>query len=295
MISIIICSANDVELAHVSENIRKTVGVAYEIIAIDNRREPRGICAVYNEGAKRARFDLLCFMHEDIEMMTADWGARVLDIFDQNPQLGLLGIAGGGYKSLAPSSWYNYHLQENGGFYCNLVQGYRHTGREDTVEYRNPRNQPLSRVACIDGCWMCTRKEVVRRFPFDEKLLTGFHGYDLDFSIAVNQEYQVAVTFEVLLKHFSEGNFNQTWRTQMLKVHQKWPHLLPLNIDGVPDSSLKRIERDAYEVFLQKAVEEKWFSKWELARLIWTSRHSRVATLSFPYKLMLRLRKMKPD
>lgn len=295
MISIIICSANEAELAHVSENIRKTVGVEYEIIAIDNRREPRGICAVYNEGAKRARFDLLCFMHEDIEMMTADWGARVLDIFDQNPQLGLLGIAGGGYKSLAPSSWYNYHLQENGGFYCNLVQGYRHTGREDTVEYRNPRNEPLSRVACIDGCWMCTRKEVVRRFPFDEKLLTGFHGYDLDFSIAVNQEYQVAVTFEVLLKHFSEGNFNQTWRTQMVKVHQKWPHLLPLNIDGLPDSSLKRIERDAYEVFLQKAVEEEWFSKWELARLIWTSRHSRVATLSFPYKLMLRLRKMKPD
>lgn len=295
MISIIICSANEAELAQVSENIRKTVGVAYEIIAIDNRKQPRGICAVYNEGAKRARFDLLCFMHEDIEMMTADWGARVLDIFDQNPQLGLLGVAGGGYKSLAPSSWYNYHLQENGGFYCNLVQGYRHTGREDTVEYRNPRSEPLSRVACIDGCWMCTRKEVVRRFPFDEKLLTGFHGYDLDFSIAVNQEYQVAVTFEVLLKHFSEGNFNQTWRTQMVKVHQKWPHLLPLNIDGVPDSSLKRIERDAYEVFLQKAVEEEWFSKWELARLIWTSRHSRVATLSFPYKLMLRLRKMKPD
>lgn len=295
MISIIICSANEAELAQVSENIRKTVGVAYEIIAIDNRKKPRGICAVYNEGAKRARFDLLCFMHEDIEMMTADWGARILDIFDQNPQLGLLGIAGGGYKSLAPSSWYNYHLQENGGFYCNLVQGYRHTGREDTVEYRNPRNESLSRVACIDGCWMCTRKEVVRRFPFDEKLLTGFHGYDLDFSIAVNQEYQVAVTFEVLLKHFSEGNFNQTWRVQMVKVHQKWPHLLPLNIDGVPDSSLKRIERDAYEVFLQKAVEEEWFSKWELARLIWTSRHSRVATLSFPYKLMLRLRKMKPD
>lgn len=295
MISIVICSANEEELAQVSENIGNTVGVAYEIIAIDNRTAGRGICEVYNEGARRARFDILCFMHEDIELRTAGWGAKVLDIFKQNPRLGLLGIAGGGYKSLAPSSWYNYFLQENGGFYANLVQGYRHTGREETVEYKNPRNEPLSRVACIDGCWMCTRREVVRQFPFDEQLLKGFHGYDLDFSIAVNQRYQVAVTFEVLLKHFSEGNFNQTWRAQILKVHKKWPHVLPLNIDGLPDSSLKRIERDAYEVFLQQAVNEKWFSKWELVRLIWTTRRSRVATLSFPYKLMLRLRKMKPD
>lgn len=295
MISIIICSANSEELAQVSENIRNTVGVVHEIIAIDNHTGSRGICEVYNEGAKRARFDVLCFMHEDIELRTAGWGIKVLEIFNQNPQLGLLGIAGGGYKSLAPSSWYNYHLQENGGFYANLVQGYRHTGRKETVEYRNPRNQVLSQVACIDGCWMCTRKEAVQQFPFDENLLKGFHGYDLDFSIAVNQRYQVAVTFEVLLKHFSEGNFNQTWRAQILKVHKKWPHLLPLNIDDVPDSSLKRIERDAYEVFLQQAVTEKWFSKWQLVRLIWTTRHSRVATFSFPYKLMLRLRKMKPD
>lgn len=295
MISIVICSANEEELAQVSENIGNTVGIAYEIIAIDNRTAGRGICEVYNEGAMRARFDILCFMHEDIELRTAGWGAKVLDIFNQNPQLGLLGIAGGGYKSLAPSSWYNYFLQENGGFYANLVQGYRHTGRKETVEYKNPRNEPLSRVACIDGCWMCTRREVVRQLPFDEQLLKGFHGYDLDFSIAVNQRYEVAVTFEVLLKHFSEGNFNQTWRTQILKVHKKWPHVLPLNIDGLPDSSLKRIERDAYEVFLQQAVNEKWFSKWELVRLIWTIRRSRVATLSFPYKLMLRLRKMEPD
>lgn len=295
MISIIICSANAEELAKVSENIRDTVGTAYEIIAIDNSAGRRGICEVYNEGASRARFEILCFMHEDIQLMTEGWGKKVLDVFSQNPQLGLLGIAGGGYKSLAPSSWYNYHLQENGGFYANLVQGYKHTGAEDKVEYRNPRNELLSQVACIDGCWLCTRREAVQQFPFDEKMLKGFHGYDLDFSIAVNQRYQVAVTFEILLKHFSEGNFNQTWREQMLKVHKKWAHLLPLNIDGVPDSSLKRIERDAYEVFLRQAIAEKWFSKWQLVRLIWTTRRSRVATLSFPYKLMRRLRKLKPD
>ena len=131
MISIVICSANKEELGQVSENIRNTVGVVHEIIAIDNRTAGRGICEVYNEGARRARFDILCFMHEDIEMRTAGWGAKVLDIFNQNPQLGLLGIAGGGYKSLAPSSWYNYFLQEAalaGGVYRRVLDVYAQGG-----------------------------------------------------------------------------------------------------------------------------------------------------------------------
>lgn len=294
MISIIICSANHGELAAVSENIRKTIGVEHEILAFDNTRLKKGICEIYNMGVRQAQFDTLCLMHEDIEMVTEKWGQNVLAVFDKNPQLGLLGIAGGGYKSLAPSSWYNYHLQENGGFYCNIIQGFKHTGKPEALDYRNPRNETLSHVACIDGCWMCTRKEAAMRYPFDEKLLKGFHGYDLAYSIGISQRYQTAVTFDILLRHFSEGNFNQVWREQILKVHQKWAHLLPINIDGPAESSLKRIERDAYEVFLQQALDEKWFSKQQLLRLIWTTRLSRVATLSFPYKLMQRLLKMKP-
>lgn len=294
MISIIICSVSQKELSAVSENIRNTIGVEHEILAFDNKHLKKGISEIYNMGVQQAGFNILCLMHEDMEMVTEGWGQKVLDIFNANQQLGLLGIAGGGYKSLAPSSWYNYHLQENGGFYCNIIQGFKHTGKPEAHDYRNPRNETLSRVACIDGCWMCTRKEVATRYPFDQKRLKQFHGYDLDYSIGISQWYQTAVTFEVLLRHFSEGNFDQVWRGEMLKVHEKWAHLLPLNIDGVPAASLKRIERDAYEVFLQQAVDGNWFSKERLLRLIWTTRRSRVATLSFPYKLMQRLLKMKP-
>lgn len=293
MISVIICSADPAELLTVKANITKTIGVVHEIIAFDNRDASKGICERYNEGVRRAQYDILCLMHEDIEMQTIGWGEKVIEIFEKNPAMALLGIAGGGYKSLTPSSWYNYHLQENGGFYCNLIQGYKHTGRDDMADYRNPRNELLSRVACVDGCWFCVRRSAALKYPFDEKLLKGFHGYDLDFSIAINQEFEVAVTFEILLKHFSEGNFNRKWLDEICKVHKKWSAALPLNIDNIPENHLKRIERHAYEVFLQEQVDHESYSKWYLIKLIWSTRRSRIATISFPYKLMIRLFEMK--
>jgi hypothetical protein len=293
MISVIICSANPADLALVKANISKTIGVPHEILGFDNRAGDRGICEVYNLGARQAKFDLLCFVHEDVEMLTENWGEKVLGIFEKNPSLGLVGIAGGGYKSLAPSSWYNYHLQENGGFYCNLIQGYRHTGKPDMRDLRNPRAEMLSKVACVDGCWFCTPRHVALKHPFDEKLLRRFHGYDLDYGIAISREYEAAVTFEILLKHFSEGNFNESWMDEILKVHRKWSDILPLNVDKIPEQHLKRIERHALEVFLQQSINSESYSKWELIRHIWTTRRSRVATFSFPFKLIARLMKMK--
>jgi hypothetical protein len=293
MLSVIICSANAVDLSLVKKNIERTIGVPHEILGFDNSAAGKGICEIYNEGTRQAKYDVLCFMHEDIEMLTEDWGGKVLDIFENNEKLGLLGIAGGGYKSLAPSSWYNYHLQENGGFYCNLVQGYKHTGKPETVDYRNPKSERLSQVACVDGCWFCTTRKVALRYPFDQELLRKFHGYDLDFGIAISAEFEAAVTFDILLRHFSEGNFNNDWMDEILKVHQKWSSVLPINIDKVPESHLKRIERHALRIFLQQCLNDDLYTKWELLKLIWSTRHSRVASFSFPYKLMVKLLRMR--
>ena len=289
MISIIICSVNELELAGAMESIEGTIGVEHELIVVNNLGQTKGIGEVYNLAVKRAKYDTVCFMHEDIVMIAPNWGFKVLEIFDNNPRLGLLGIAGGGYKSLSPSSWYNYHLQQNGGFYCSLAQGFKHSGKPDTLDYRNPRNEPLSKVACIDGCWFCTKKSVLSRYSFDDKLLNGFHGYDLDFSIAVGQEYDVAVTFEILLKHLSEGNFNQKWLTEILKMHKKWASVLPVNVDQLPETQLKSLERHGFEVFLDNSLSKKSFSKIQLAKLIWSARKSRVTTFSFIYKLFLRI------
>lgn len=294
MISVIICSVNADDLLAVQKNIAQTIGIEHEIIAIDNSGGEKGICEIYNIGTKRAKYDILCFMHEDIEYSTVDWGDKLVRIFESNPHIGLIGVAGGGYKSIVPSSWYNADLEVNGEFYCNLIQGFKYSGREEFLDYRNPRNENLSTVACVDGCWMCTRKEIAEKYPFDEHLLKKFHGYDLDFSLAVNQEYKVAVTYEILLKHFSEGNFDESWMEDTLKIHKKWGWMLPVNADGLDERALKRYERRAYKVFFNRSLDEG-ISYARLREIISYSRKSRIFPLRIYLKLYLDLWKVRRE
>lgn len=284
MISIVICSANAQALDQVKRNIESTIGVPFEIIAFNNSDGKKGICEIYNEGALKAKSEILCFMHEDIELRTPNWGVKLIELFAKNSKLGLLGVAGGGYKSVVPSSWYNADLEKNGEFYCCLIQGFKYTGRPDLYDYRNPKNEKLSRVACVDGCWMSTRKSIALKYPFDEKLLKSFHGYDLDFSLSVNQEYEVAVTYEILLKHFSEGNFGQVWMEDTLKLHKKWSWILPVNTDQLEDKTLKRYERRAFKIFFQRMLDDG-YSYSQLMTIIWNSRSSRI----FPPKILFKV------
>src|ERR1700749_930895 len=106
MISIIISSANPSLLIQASKNIEDTIGVPYELVSFDNSGGQKGICEVYNLGIKKARYELLCFMHEDIEIETHGWGQVVIDQFNSDKELGLLGVAGSIYKTLTPSGWH---------------------------------------------------------------------------------------------------------------------------------------------------------------------------------------------
>ena len=55
MISIIICNrAHPINLS-LQRNIQDTVGVEYEIVAIDNSRGNYNIFQAYNEGVRRAK------------------------------------------------------------------------------------------------------------------------------------------------------------------------------------------------------------------------------------------------
>ncbi|MCF0050719.1 glycosyltransferase family protein [Dyadobacter sp. LJ53] len=275
MISVIICSADPAALQLVKENVAETIGTDHEIIAFANANAEKGICELYNEGTKQAKYDILVFMHEDIEMKTVHWGARVLEIFAGNPKLGLVGVAGGGYKSLVPSSWYNADLEVNGGFYCNLIQGFKHSGREAFLDYRNAKNEKLTKVASIDGCWMATKKEVALTHPFDQNLLKHFHAYDIDFSLAVGRQYDVAVTYGVLLSHFSEGDFSPVWENEISKVHKKWSAVLPVNADGLDEKSLLRYERRAFKMYFERKLDQGKTYK-ELMQVCWNARHSRI-------------------
>lgn len=253
MLSIIICSIDSENLSQIQENIANTIGIPYEIIAINNKVNPRGITAVYNEGARKATFDYLCFVHEDVVFDTISWGQKCIDIL-KDPQIGIVGIAGGGYKALAPSGWHCEELPSPLKSFQHIIQGYKFKDNEDFLVEHNPLNEKLSEVVAIDGVWFCSRKEVVEKYPFDEDLFKHFHGYDVDFSLSVRQEYKIVVTYEVLIKHLSEGNFDKKWLDTILILHTKWNAHLPIHLPQISEEMIFFTEKFAFKRLIDQMI-----------------------------------------
>ena len=104
MISIIICSRESDIPEGLKNNIRETVGLEYELIIVDNKQHHQSIFKAYNYGVDRARYDTLCFLHDDILFHTPKWGEVVLDQLNY-PFVGLIGVAGGVLAPRVPVQW----------------------------------------------------------------------------------------------------------------------------------------------------------------------------------------------
>ncbi len=87
----------------------------------------------------------------------------------------------------------------------SVVQSDKKSSDESFLAYSNLKNVSLAKVVTLDGVWFCTRKDIALEFPFDGETLKRFHCYDIDFALSV---FQVAVTFDILIQHFSTGSFN---------------------------------------------------------------------------------------
>jgi len=253
MISVIISSAKKELLQQVSKNIANTIAVEYEIIAIDNSDGRMGICEVYNQGIKQAQYDFLCFMHEDVAMQTGNWGTLVLNIFNQNPEIGLIGLAGSSYRPISPSAWNGYGSEY---YYLNLIQHFKFNDKETALTYHNPGDKKLAPVVAVDGVWFCTTRNLAAKYQFDESI-RGFHGYDLDFSLSIGQEKTVVVTFDILLEHFSDGRYDEAWLQNIIQLYHKWYHLFPIILEPITLPEQLFIERKTFKHFIGLVANSK--------------------------------------
>jgi hypothetical protein len=269
MLSIIIASTDKRLLQNVSENIAETVGVEFEIISYDNGNGNSGLCELYNKGADLAKYDLLCFMHEDVSVRTESWGKIVANIFAENEKLGLVGLAGSTYKTLVPSGWFCDAGAKITNC-VNMLQRYKFSETDTKHVYQNPHGHKLSKVTAVDGVWFCTKKSVVAQHPFDEKTFKKFHCYDLDFSLSVSQSYNVGVTFEILLEHFSEGNYDKTWVEETIKLHNKWSHYLPIDLEGLTKKEKFIAEKYSFRVFIRQML-LSGYSRGGIFSIFWNS------------------------
>ncbi|TVT38264.1 hypothetical protein FNT36_18875 [Hymenobacter setariae] len=251
MISIIICSRGQSFRQSTIESVAGSIGVPYEVIAIDNSKNEYGICEAYNIGATRAQYGILCFMHEDIAFRTTGWGNIVERILLDN-SIGVLGITGGKWLPNAPGTWWscgNKYLSSN-------VLDQSSNGEYSRYTYSNPEDKNLVDVAAVDGLWICARKEVWARFPFDEKVFPGFHFYDVDFCATISQEYRICVSLEISVTHFSLGSYNDSWLTYADVFYRKHLNRLPIGQVQLSNREACVQEYEACKTFLLQLIDK---------------------------------------
>jgi len=235
MISIIISTYKPILLERVKASIEDTIGVEYEIVEIENHSK-YSICEAYNLGVSKAKYPYLCFVHEDVLFKINDWGRRLISIMSGDSSIGLIGVAGTKFKSTYPSA-----LGQSPRLRRLFMRGHiYHWEKEYTDFDKTLKKKEIEDVVCVDGVFLFSKKDVFLHCHFDEKLLTHFHGYDIDFSLQVFfQSYRVIVDRGIILDHHSSGDYSLQNTIANRKVGKKWMSKLPV---ATTDTGLSRFK-----------------------------------------------------
>lgn len=254
MISIIISTYQPVFLEALRNNIEQTIGVTYEIIAIENKGE-KSICEVYNIGVQKAQYVHLCFVHEDILFHTHSWGQNVLNHFKVKG-VDVLAIAGSTYFSLMPGGWWSSLLT-----YQNLLQSTKENNKP-ILESRGNNDLKRKQILAFDGAFFCAKKEIFHALSFDDKTFKGFHFYDADFSMQLHEkQYKVYCIYDVLIQHFSLGNLDKNWIDNALIFQKKWGKILPATILSISEKKNWDIEFGILYEFMETLRKNKFSKK----------------------------------
>lgn len=239
MISIIISTHKPEIFKIFSENLNNTIGVEYELISIENNAQ-YSISEAYNMGIEKSSFSFLCFVHEDVLFKTQNWGKHLISIMENDPTVGLIGVAGSKFKSTYPLSGWGQGSRLNKYKRGHIFHKINNKEESYLNFDINPDSKDVEEVVCLDGVFLFSKKEVFENCRFDDKMLTDFHGYDADISLQVFfQNYKVLVDRGIELIHFSGGNYSTEYTIANKKIWRKWILKLPV---ATNDLNLSRFE-----------------------------------------------------
>lgn len=282
MISIIICSASEEKSWSTQRNIEQTIEVEHEFIIINNKEKKWPIAKVYNYGASQAKYPFLLFIHEDTRFLCNGWAELIIEKLSEETT-GVIGFAGsklrintvhpGGWVSLPGYNSFNYVQGDGHAIFNNTRKCGFSLFREGASQHTN-----FSQVVTIDGMAMFVRKELWERNSFDEVFLTGFHCYDIDFTLTLHHKgYKnyICTNQDVVFLHDSKGTYTDDWYRTTLYIHEnKWSKMLPAYTDEVDISSfdIKKISQKELYGFIKKAVKQSNLDFKEIESLIKKSR-----------------------
>jgi GT2 family glycosyltransferase len=242
-VSLVIVVHNQIDLTRACLESLRGTSIGFELCVIDNastdatedyfrsfplpyplryerRAENVGLIRALNEGARLARGDVLCFLHNDTEAREPAWLARLRDAVAGGA--GLAGLYGA------------RRVRDDGRYVGRTIVHCLGTGGNVTA--------PMTEVAAVDGVCLCLGRSTLDAVGGFDEAYGFFHGYDRELSFAVREAGGRCVVVDAPFVH--RGGGTRTGESAPLRADEdlaqrraalgrfaaKWRHRLPSDV-----------------------------------------------------------------
>lgn len=176
---------------------------------------------IYNKGLSESKNDIIVFMHDDLFIETSSITKKILKLFENNPEFGIIGLAG--TDELVSGMWWQKKEKMFG------QVKHQHEGKIWKNTYSEGFGDNLKEVVCVDGLFFAVHKQRILE-GFDEDF-KGFHFYDIPFCVSnFLKGVKIGVTTKIMVIHKSIGIVDKKWEKNKLFFEAKYGEKLPLTI-----------------------------------------------------------------
>ena len=211
MISFIVCSIDRAKSSKFHQNVAAILKqIPWEIIVIT---DARSLAEGYQRGIAASQGETLVLCHDDIEILTPDFGERLLSHLKTYDVVGLAGttkLINGRWISAGPPYIFGQvcHLSPEGGL---------------VVDIFNAPRPIIGNIQAMDGLLLVANRNVFDKVNFDAIEFDGFHLYDIDFTYAAYRAgLRLAVAADLAVVHASGGKFDAKWQLYCERFEKKW-------------------------------------------------------------------------
>jgi hypothetical protein len=202
-VSALVCSIDRARFDRVTASLRaRFEGFALEIVGI---HDARSLAEGYNRAAAQSSGDVLLFSHDDVELVTTDFAARLLGHLERYDGVGVAGasrVAGPRWSDAGPRATHGHILHAPPPGHRGVLLM--------ALGFQSP---VCEGIRLLDGAFIAVRRHVWESVRFDPDRYDGFHLYDLDFTWRASASgARLAVPADLLLFHASQGRYGAAWR-----------------------------------------------------------------------------------
>jgi GT2 family glycosyltransferase len=185
------------------------------------------VIASLNRAWRWVETEFLCLLHNDTEMVTPDWLARLLRPF-ADPTVGITGLFGA------------KRMRRSGNFMSRTVV---HSLAEGPTV-----RAPWEEVAVVDCVCMCMPRALMEEVGGLDEAYGFYHGFDKDLSLAVRERGRRCLVVHAPFHHWGGGTRTTDFATRperekkdltlrdvaIARLREKWGHRLPVDVRPRP-------------------------------------------------------------